>query len=180
MEFNEVDEAGRYRVEVDIRVHTGTRAIRLGRAHLAAFGEKIGALITGGGLEIEGIRYQWADIWQRQDLLGLVVTSLAKLLDGVSEDDLVDLIVRTLAGAVRFRVAHFDAEAGDYVNPTDWIEVEDDEHAAEVLDDLFPSPAHMIRAYFEAAKMLRPTSRGVGTGAASKADATKPSRAATR
>lgn len=187
MEIAERDEVGPYLLEIEVSTQPSITALRLSHAVLHAFGPIIGRLLTGGGLEVDGRRYSVAEIVAEPELWEAAARSVIEVIDALDPAELQALAVRMLAGCTRFRVTR-DPDIrtpgqapGDPGVPTEWTDVADDEHATEVVEDLFPTLRHLMIAVFRSASMnVRPTSPAADTSGGSKAAKTPRSRAGTK
>lgn len=171
--LEERDEVGEYVVEIETRAKEPTRALRVSRGVMEMFGPLVGRLLVGGGVELRGFGQlqgpelvkALADSPALWDMLGDAIEAVVKDMD---PDDLVELAVRVCAGSTRFRVMR-DPDARD-PGPdggwSEWVEIEDDDAAAEVLDDLIPSFMHLIQlvraAFMVNARPISPGGRTSG------------------
>lgn len=211
-------------LEIRVDTITGRKAARVARAMLAAFGEGMGRALTGGGVVVDGETLTINEARQQIASFDLeFISGICRLVGGVEQDSIDELLVYGLAGQTRWRVCEHDNGAGpdhwedvaqelrrewreecariEEQHPdsstrpdlppepkppkppefewSEWHLIEDDEHAGEILDDLFPSMNYWLRFWLEQVNVsIRPIFAAVFTNAASKVVATSSSRAA--
>ena len=168
------DDKKAYTYQFRLAAVTGRAAFKLGKAALVALGENLSKLLAGGGIDIEGevlTMDEAREAFQGFDLK--VLSGIMVACKGIDDEELFKLITHGLAGYLSFRVAVHGIEDEPPDDLGEWHLIAEDEHAAEVLDDVMPSASSWLSMWLTQLRTsVLPISRALFTNAGSRGGAT--------